>query len=276
MPDLIQKIETIANDLVLRQLIREGPVTRIYLCTFEGIESVMRLDKPVAGQLGLNRAAEYDLLESIQSHGFSPQPLYSDPDEGILVCRYIKGEALSQADMHQTPILIEVARITRSIHKLEPVSGVSKLTHFLNHYEAQLSDHRLSPLLRSGMDLFAELNQETTALKLCHNDLNHSNFVSGNNLFILDWEYASLNDPYFDLATIIEYHQLSDSKIEEFINHYSQNSESVDIKKLDQWRQLTDYLSIFWLMMLEKYATMSGKEKAWMINLEKCLSKKKG
>jgi len=28
--------------------------------------------------------------------------------------------------------------------------------------------------------------------------------------------------------------------------------------------------------MLEKYATMSGKEKAWMINLEKRLSKKKG
>lgn len=275
MPDLIQKTETIANDFIVKQLIKEGPVTRIYLCTFEGIESVMRLDKPMAKQLGLNRAVEYDLLKSIQFHGFSPQPLYSDPDEGILVCRYIKGKALSQADIRQTPMLIEVARIIRSIHKLEPIFGVLKLTHFLNQYEAQLSDHRLSPFLRSGMDLFAELSLETNALKLCHNDLNHSNFVSGNNLFILDWEYASLNDPYFDLATVIEYHQLSDSKIEEFINHYSQNSESIDIKKLDQWRQLTDYLSIFWLMMLEKYATMSDKEKAWIIDLERRLSKKK-
>ncbi len=161
MPDLIQKTETIANDFIVKQLIKEGPVTRIYLCTFEGIESVMRLDKPMARQLGLNRAVEYDLLESIQFHGFSPQPLYSDPDEGILVCRYIKGKTLNQADIHQTPILIEVARITRSIHKLEPVSGILKLTHFLNHYEAQLSDHRLSPFLRSGMDLFAELSPET-------------------------------------------------------------------------------------------------------------------
>ncbi len=54
MPDLIQKTETIANDFIVKQLIKEGPVTRIYLCTFEGIESVMRLDKPVAGQLGLD------------------------------------------------------------------------------------------------------------------------------------------------------------------------------------------------------------------------------
>ena len=80
MPDLIQKTETIANDFIVKQLIKEGPVTRIYLCTFEGIESVMRLDKPMARQLGLNRAVEYDLLESIQFHGFSPHQFNSPPE----------------------------------------------------------------------------------------------------------------------------------------------------------------------------------------------------
>jgi hypothetical protein len=46
--------------------------------------------------------------------------------------------------------------------------------------------------------------------------------------------------------------------------------------KLDEWRQLTHYVTLFWLMIIKKYATISEKEKAWMVNLENRLSQARG
>jgi aminoglycoside phosphotransferase (APT) family kinase protein len=41
------------------------------------------------------------------------------------------------------------------------------------------------------------------ALVLCHNDVNPSNLVyDGENLLLLDWETAGVNDPFYDLAAI--------------------------------------------------------------------------
>ena len=38
---------------------------------------------------------------------------------------------------------------------------------------------------------------------LCHNDLNVSNILlSNNNLYFVDFEYSSMGDIFFDLATI--------------------------------------------------------------------------
>ena len=35
----------------------------------------------------------------------------------------------------------------------------------------------------------------------CHNDLHTANFIAdGDRLWLLDWEYAGMNDRYFDLG----------------------------------------------------------------------------
>ena len=111
---------------------------------------------------------------------------------------------------------------------------------------------------------------------MCHNDLISANLVHGKRLLILDWEYASLNHPYFDLATILENHVLTESQSELFLDAYSGEGQSIDIVKLDEWRQLTHYVTLFWLMIMKKYATISEKEKAWMVNLENRLSQARG
>ena len=37
---------------------------------------------------------------------------------------------------------------------------------------------------------------------LCHNDPYHLNFLDDGSLWLIDWEYAGMNDPMYDLAGI--------------------------------------------------------------------------
>ena len=88
--------------------------------------------------------------------------------------------------------------------------------------------HRLDPLARArryltlagGGELPVELvaacdrlEREKPAPRLCHNDLLRANrLYSKGVLLALDWEYAAVGDPLFDLAAIIEGDGLSEAR----------------------------------------------------------------
>ena len=47
----------------------------------------------------------------------------------------------------------------------------------------------------------------------CHNDLLAENFLdSSEKLWLIDWEYAAMGDPLFDLANFVANFELSDSQ----------------------------------------------------------------
>ena len=57
---------------------------------------------------------------------------------------------------------------------------------------------------------------------LCHNDLVAENIlrVPGRGLVLIDWEYAGIGDPYFDLAVVVRHHGLGDALTQRFLAVY--------------------------------------------------------
>ena len=276
MTDLASKIATIPTAVLVRETVKDDSISSVHLCDYQGIPSVMRVDKPLAGYLDLDRAGEFDLLYCIQPHGFSPEPLYSDPGEGILICRFLEGDALTPTDLGTRGKIVELGKILGSIHRLHLPDFKTRFVSQIRHYEKELKNDADGSLLKRGIDLFDSLTANEDDWVVCHNDLIAANLVQGERLLILDWEYASLNHPYFDLATVLENHALTESQSELFLDAYSGERQSIDLVKLDEWRQLTHYVTLFWLMIIKKYATISEKEKAWMVNLENRLSQARG
>jgi thiamine kinase-like enzyme len=84
----------------------------------------------------------------------------------------------------------------------------------------------------------------------CHNDLVAENLITTPELMFLDWEYACDNDPLFDLATIIEHHELSDSQAELLLNAYFGGDGLRWRKSLERNRKL--YLSLLCLWMASR------------------------
>ena len=93
----------------------------------------------------------------------------------------------------------------------------------------------------------------------------------GDKFYFLDWEYAGLNHPYFDIATLCHSLNLSDKNTQLLWNAYSNDGSLIDVKKLDQWILFIQYLDLFWRKSIEKLAPIY-KDKMDISALEKKLS----
>jgi thiamine kinase-like enzyme len=73
-------------------------------------------------------------------------------------------------------------------------------------------------------ELHAGLAGDTATSALCHNDLVCENVVlaQGQGMLLIDWEYAGIGDPYFDLAVVVRHHELGEALAEYFHEAYLQ------------------------------------------------------
>ena len=58
----------------------------------------------------------------------------------------------------------------------------------------------------------AVLAANPAPLRPCHNDLLNANFLIGDRIYLLDWEYAGMGDIFFDLANFSDNHEMIDAQ----------------------------------------------------------------
>jgi thiamine kinase-like enzyme len=78
-----------------------------------------------------------------------------------------------------------------------------------------------------------------------------ANIVGTSSLKLLDWEYACDNDPYFDLASLVAYHDLGSKHVGMLLDSYAggRNPEAKERLQL----QLRIYDAIQWLWLAAKH-----------------------
>jgi thiamine kinase-like enzyme len=272
----IKAIEAIPHSITLGECLKDGPVTQVFHCVFEGIKAVIRLDLPISQTLGLDRYSEIELLKFLEGSTFTPKILFAAPENGVLIWQYIPGVTLDDTTTKPREITSSMGSLLGDLHQLNAPVSLPVFSSFINRYRDLLSAEMNHSIILKGFSLFDLISKSQAPMVLSHNDINPGNLLIGKKLFIMDWEYASLNHPYFDLASSIENLALNNEQIKEFIQSYETSGFAVEHEELALWREFSLYLSFFWLMIIEKYATISEKEKAWMVNLENRLSQAKG
>ena len=85
-------------------------------------------------------------------------------------------------------------------------------------------------------------------LVLSHNDINVKNVLFSSRCMLIDWEYAGLNDRYFDLASISCEYKFSQKDEVYFFKHYGKK---LDRKKLKVYKRIYDILYKAWFKQLE-------------------------
>jgi thiamine kinase len=200
----------------------DGPSNASFLVEQGGGQYVLRLDKPGARQLGLDRVQEMRINEAVATAGLSPEPLFFDPAKGIYLRRFEPGRTWTAADLDCPENPERLAGMLRTLHSLQPVGAAFDPLAAARRYAAQLGSEEARRTLRACETLMAQISFHPESAALCHNDLLCQNILEGNKLMLIDWEYAGIGDPYFDLAVVVRHHGQDPSWANGFLQAYLQ------------------------------------------------------
>lgn len=172
---------------------------------------IVRFDTPAVRLLGLDRAAEVDVLRAIRGRGLGPEVLLADPRRGLLVTHRLPGRAAMPAMLRSPQLLRDLGSLLRRLHEtVAPPSAAAPLdlASSLAEYAAALGGVRARTAARSGIRSLKAAAVSRRSPALCHNDPVMQNVLRGRSLRLIDWEFAAPGDPLFDLAVVVGHHGL--------------------------------------------------------------------
>ncbi len=84
----------------------------------------------------------------------------------------------------------------------------------------------------------------------CHNDLLNANFIDeGDRLRIVDWEYAGMGDPFFDLGNFSVNHELPSEADEALLRAYEGQVRPARLARLSLMRVVSDFREAMWSVL---------------------------
>jgi thiamine kinase-like enzyme len=84
-------------------------------------------------------------------------------------------------------------------------------------------------------------------LRPCHNDLLNANFIDdGSRIRIIDWEYAGMGDPFFDLGNFSINHELTPDEDELLLGAYDGDVRPARLARLTLMRVVSDFREAMW------------------------------
>jgi thiamine kinase len=167
---------------------------------------VLRIDTPLAATLGLDRQREMVIRDHVARAGLAPAVVFCDPGHGVMLSEYQRGRAWTKEDLHDEGNLELLASRLKRLYALPAVGTPLCLSAALLHYADRLGDASALTLAQEGVALVKKVSERVPVV--CHNDLVAQNMVAGDRLWLIDWEYAGTGDALFDLAVVVEHHEL--------------------------------------------------------------------
>lgn len=214
----LQRVPEVAGrDLTLTAL-SGGITNRNYLVSpADGTDRyVIRLAGNDTHLLGISREVEHAATVMAAGVGVGPEVTAWIRPEGYLLTRFIEGSPVSSEAVHQPATIERVAASLRRIHDGPPIPGLFVPLRIVEAFRALAMARGVRVPVEYELAAAIGRRIELACLSApleprpCHNDLLNANFIDdGVRIRIVDWEYAGLGDPFFDLGNFSINHELT-------------------------------------------------------------------
>jgi aminoglycoside phosphotransferase (APT) family kinase protein len=234
------------------EVLHGGTVNRGFRVDTHCGRFVLRLNDATGELLGANHDREARLHAAAALGGVAPALIYADPNGRFMIMRYIDGPTWEPADFGRRERLCTLGATLRELHAVRPPAVAPfDLGAILRRYSAQLADALpaerglLEGLMESAGSSLALCKSGARRHCIVHNDLHHSNLVEGERLYLIDWEYAAVADPIFDIACVLAYYPHAAPHAQEFLAAAGL-AEEVSPATLARASSLFVHLSFLW------------------------------
>lgn len=195
-----------------------------YKIVIDDEQLVLRIPGKDTELLGIDRTNEVAANRLAARIGVAPEVVAVDEESGCMVTRFLHGRVVPKEELATEPTLGEV------ITKLRDVHAAGRISATFDHFAVIRGYHELAstrgvdepfdyPLASAVLDRI-EAIRPFRPMVLGHNDLLNANLLHDGSVRILDWEYAGMADPFFDLANFSVNNELGSELDKVVVHHY--------------------------------------------------------
>jgi len=240
-----------------------GGITNLnYRVDVGGKSFVVRMPGKDSELLGIDRRREYACTLAAGEGGVGPEVAHFLEADGILITHFIAGRGMSAEEISRPAALRRVAAALRRYHAGPAFPDSFSALETVRDY---LRISRSVAPLPSTIDRMVEraetIDGAMRALprppRSCHNDLLLGNFLDdGQRIRIVDWEYAAMGDPFFDLGNFAAHLSLSDDQEAVLLDAYLGQAPAPELARLKLMKILSDLREAMWAMVQVTISTL--------------------
>ncbi len=243
-----------------------GITNRNFLVVADGVATrwVVRLAGNDTHLLGISREVELAATIAAAGVGVGPEVTAFIRPEGYLVTRFIEGAAVSDEAVHRPDTIGRVADSIRRVHDGAAIPGLFIPLRIVDAYRALAVargvtiplEYELSRAIGRRIEL--ALLSNPLDMRPCHNDLLNANFIDdGNRIRIVDWEYAGMGDPFFDLGNFSINHELTPDEDRILLEAYDGSRARPDrLARILLMRVVSDFREAMWGVLQQGISTL--------------------
>jgi thiamine kinase-like enzyme len=227
----------------------------------DGEAFVVRLPGADTELLGIDRHAELEATRTAAAAGVGPDVV--DFVQGCLVTRFLEGEPIPMDDLQREDVLRHVVRSIRAIHASPPIPSAFPVFGIVERYR-DLAAERGVPVpaaYGTAHEIAGRIERvfrrDPMPPTTCHNDLLNANFLrDGDHVWIVDYEYAGMGDPFFDLGNLSINNGLGPDAQETLLRLYLGDVRDVHRARLGLMRVMSDFREAMWGVLQQALSTL--------------------
>jgi thiamine kinase-like enzyme len=243
-----------------------GITNRNFLVDLNGSADryVVRLAGNDTHLLGISRDVEHAATVAAAGVGVGPEVTAFLRAEGFLVTRFIEGSPVSDEAVHRGETLQRVADSIRRFHGGPAIPGLFVPLRIVEAYRALAvargvtipADFGTAQAIGRRIEL--SLLSNPVELCPCHNDLLNANFIDdGRRIRIVDWEYAGMGDPFFDLGNFSANNGLTADEDAVLLEAYDGGPARHDrVARIALMRVVSDFREAMWGVLQQGISTL--------------------
>jgi thiamine kinase-like enzyme len=224
-----------------------GITNHNFKVTSSGELFVLRIGGNDTARLGIDRDVEHQASLAAAALGIGPEVVAFVEPEGYLVTRFVDGEVGRVSPDEAGPLL-------RRLHNGPAIPGRFDPFRVADRYAA-MPGVKLPAAYFAAKETADRIERHLGPRPLapCHNDLLAANFIhGGERLWIVDWEYAGMGDPAFDLANFAVSNRLDGDGDRLLLGAYGGGDPEVHALM----RYVSDYREAMWGIVQESLSDL--------------------
>ena len=203
---------------------KAGMTNDSYVFKYKNKRYIYRIPGKGSSEL-VNRQREYEAYKAIRWLNISDVIIYYDKKTGIKISEFIENaHTCNPYNMRETTACLLFVK--NNLHKLNKfINSRIDLPDMILKYQSLMGKSKYA----DHEDITTKVLQKVRYYRkgrhdycLCHFDLNPDNFLltKSGHIHLLDWEYAGMHDPWYDVAGWIVYKKYDKDMVDNIFEAY--------------------------------------------------------